>query len=240
MRPRIGISVDTGTPDENRKVYELNADYPDAVFRAGGLPLLLPHTHDPAVRAQMIALCHGLILPGGADCEPSLYGQQRRACTNPVDPLRQDFELAMLALAEERQLPTLGICFGFQLMNVYRGGSLHQSIREDRPSSVVHARSLKEHHPSSAAHDVNIRPGHALSAIYGEAVVAVNSRHRQGVDRLGRGLRVTAEAPDGLVEAIEDPTLPFFLAVQWHPENMIGTIHERLFAALVDAARKRC
>lgn len=239
-RPRIGISMDTGEPDEKRRTLELIADYPNAVLRAGGLPLLLPPTHDAAARQEMLSLVQALIIPGGADCDPKLYGQELRPTTHLMDRERQDFDLALLALAEQRRMPTLGICLGCQLMNVARGGTLFQSLIEQMPpNGIMHARPLKRFPPGSAAHTVTVRPGYHLANIYGTPEVAVNSRHSQGIDRIGRGLTATATAPDGLTEALEDPTFSFWVAVQWHPENMVDTPHARLFGALVEAARRR-
>jgi putative glutamine amidotransferase len=241
QRPRIGISLDVGTPDEKRKMYELNADYPNAVLRAGGMPVLLPHTSDADIRLQMIQSIDGLILPGGADCDPRLYGQETSAKTDCMDPLRNTFDLALLALAEARNMPTLGICLGCQLMNVQRQGTLYQSITEAFPESTVrHAKlvAADQTNPTrSSFHELMIRPGTHLAAILdGVTALESNSRHRQAIEKLGHGLLATAFAPDGILEAIEDPTLRFWVGVQWHPENMPETPHAKLFAALVKAA----
>jgi putative glutamine amidotransferase len=238
-RPRIGVSMDTGNPDENKKVLEINAHYPEAVLRAGGMPVLLPHTHDHEVRLEMIAGLDGLLIPGGDDVDPKLYGQVRSPKTHVMDSTRQDFDLAMLALAEQRNMPTLGICLGCQLMNVQRRGSLYQSIKQEFPESQInHATIAGANATNSAFHDVTLRPGTQLMAIYGKQHVETNSRHRQAIQQLGQGLVATAFASDGILEAVEDPTLHFWIAVQWHPENLVGTVHEKLFAALVNAARR--
>jgi len=241
-RPRIGISLDTGTPDEQRKVYELNADYPNAVLHAGGMPVLLPHTHDHALRLEMIDSLDGLIIPGGADCDPRLYGQDRSPRTDCMDPLRNTFDLALLALAEARNMPVLGICLGCQLMNVQRKGTLHQSIAATFPESPIRHARVVDSDPAnptrSSFHDLMLRPGTHLAAVFENAAhLHSNSRHRQSVDKLGHGLLASAFAPDGILEALEDPTLRFWIGVQWHPENMVDTPHEKLFAALVRASR---
>jgi len=235
-RPRIGITMDAGSPDESRKTMELPADYSDSIIRAGGLPVLLPYTHDPAVRQEMIDMIDGLLVPGGKDLDPKLYGQEMHPKTDPTDRDRQDFDLAMLALAARRTLPTLGICLGCQTMNVQRMGTLHQHLPElhktDQPD-------LQHRKPGDRtnAHDIALHPGSHVAAAMNAEHVNANSRHHQGIDRVGHGLVPTAFAPDGLVEAVEDPSLPFWVAVQWHPENLAGTEHEKLFAALVEAAR---
>ena len=238
-RPRVGLSLDIGTPDESKKVYELNVDYANAVIRAGGLPVLLPHTHDPGLRAEIIDSLDALIIPGGRDLDPALFGQPRHPQTRLLDADRQAFDLAILALAEQRQMPTLGICLGCQLMNVQRRGTLHQHLPDadlgTGQSPLPHARPGN----FTNTHTVTIYPGTRLARIYPAGEVTANSRHHQGIARLGHGLIAAAVAPDGLVEALEDSSLPFWLAVQWHPENLGGTTHDGLFAALVSAAAQR-
>lgn len=239
-RPRIGLSMDTGPADENRRLYELSADYADAILRAGGLPVLLPHSHDASLRQEILATLDGLIIPGGADLDASLWGEAQHPKSYRMDPLRQENDLALLALAQARDLPTLGICLGCQMMNVARGGSLYQSIAETFPESpITHTRVKDPEHYNSSFHEVMVRPGTLLARILGVTELQTNSRHRQAVNALGRGLIASAFASDGILEAIEDYTKTFWLGVQWHPENLAGTLHEKLFAALVDAARTK-
>lgn len=239
-RPRIGISVDTAHPDPHRRMLELNSDYVDAVERAGGVPVLLPHTRNPDLQHAYLDMIDGLLISGGDDIDPRLFGQDPLPETKLMDVLRQDFDLAMLALAQARNMPTLGVCLGMQTMNVQRRGSLYQSIVEEFPESPVLHTRLEAHDPSNPSrsrwHDIMLRPGTHLAAIFGTDTVRVTSRHRQAVDRLGRGLVASAFAPDGIIEAIEDISLRYYIGVQWHAENMKGTEQERLFAGLVEAA----
>ncbi|MGN6366769.1 MAG: gamma-glutamyl-gamma-aminobutyrate hydrolase family protein [Phycisphaerae bacterium] len=233
-RPRIGITLDVGGPDESRKTLELMIDYPNAVLRNGGLPLRLPITHDPDARAQMRDNIDALIVPGGDDLDPKLYGQTPHPNTKLADPERQSFDLALLALAEQRQLPTLGICMGCQTMNVQRRGTLHQHLPDALPDSPIqHARKGDR----TNFHNVTIHPNTKLAAALKLEQLQANSRHHQGIAKLGHGLLPTALAPDNLIEAFEDPTLPFWLAVQWHPENLANTPHDLLFQALIQAAQ---
>jgi putative glutamine amidotransferase len=187
----------------------------------------------------MIDDIDGLIIPGGSDADPALFGQPKHERTKLVDKDRQAFDLAMLSLAEARGIPVLGICLGCQLMNVHRRGTLHQHLPDvARDASLEHSR--RGDHTNY--HNVIIRGGTHLSQILtnGNATeIKANSRHHQGIAQLGHGLIATASASDGVIEAIEDPSLPFWVAVQWHPENLGGTDHDALFAGLVAAAQKR-
>ena len=236
-RPVIGISLDTQTPGQQQRVYELPATYALAVEKAGGLPMLLHHTTDPDLREAYINTIDGLLIPGGADLDPALYGQSPHSRTRLVDSLRQDFDLVMLALAAQRNIPALGICFGCQAMNVQRGGSLHQYIPDvSRPMILAHAANPNNTADKNAWHTVAIAPQSRLHVILNRDEVQVNSRHRQAIDRLGTGLSASAMSPDGLVEAIEDDSLKFWLGVQWHPEALADPPHPELFRAFVDVA----
>jgi putative glutamine amidotransferase len=235
-RPRVGITMEVAVDEPGhgaRKVLELPADYAESVFRAGGIAVPLACTRDAALREEMIGGIDGLLLSGGNDLDPRLYGQEKHRKTRVLDSERQDFDLALLALAEARGMPTLGICLGCQVMNVQRRGTLHQHLPEVLRGEIAHSKPGDRVN----AHEVQIRPGTRLGAVMGLQTLVANSRHHQGLDRVGHGLVSCALAPDGLVEAVEDPSLPFWLGVQWHPENLAGTVHERLFAALVEAAR---
>ena len=170
---------------------------------------------------------------------PERYGEARHATVTDVDAARDEYEIALVTAAIAADLPVLAICRGLQVMNVAAGGSLIQDI----PSAVGAAVPHQVPNPKDAiAHDVTIVPGSRLAGMMGEAVaggrLAVNSRHHQSVRRLASGFVVTAEAPDGVIEAIERPSSRFCVGVQWHPENFVesGTFLP-LFAGLIAAAR---
>jgi putative glutamine amidotransferase len=239
-RPIIGISMDNQAPDQSRPVYELAGAYPLAIEQAGGIPMLLHHSHDPALREAYMQVLDGLLIPGGNDLDPALYGQPVHPKTRRLDSLRQAFDLAMLALAERQNMPVLGICFGFQAMNVQRGGSLHQYIPDlQRDVPVAHAGDPANTTDKNAWHSINITPQSHLGAIMKIHNVVVNSRHRQAIDRLGAGLMASAMSADGLVEAIEDDSLRFWLGVQWHAEALADAPHPELFKALIAAAARQ-
>lgn len=235
-RPVIGVT--TGYCDDRPAWYESPGDYAASVARAGGLPLLVPFRTDLALVPDVVALFDGIVFTGGNDLDPALYGEPRHPAAVPLDPDRQRFELALLAEAERRQTPTLGVCLGCQLLNVHRGGSLTQFIPDAAGTGAVEHRHLGDH---GYRHDVRVEPGSVLAAAVGRDRVSVNSRHKQAIARLGRGLRTNAVAPDGVVEGVEDPSLPLFLGVQWHPENLAATSAEHLapFKKLVEVAAGR-
>ncbi len=239
-RSLIGISMDTREAAAVPNVYELADTYTQCILDAGGLPLLLPHAADDAVRRHMLDVLDGLLIPGGDDVNPALYGQQPHARTQLMNERRQAFDLAMLAMAEQCNVPTLGICLGFQLMNVQRHGTLVQYLPDVAGTvRINHAADPDKLLRYDARHAVQPAVGTRLAGLFGTEPLLVNSTHRQGVDQLGHGLIASASAADGLVEAIEDPTLFFWMGVQWHPERMPGDPQIKLFQALVDAAVQR-
>ena len=199
--------------------------YVAAVSRAGGRPVLLPP--ETGGVAETLAVADGLIFCGGPDLEPRLYGHPRQTATAHLAPERDVPELQLLSAALEADVPLLGICRGMQLLNVVRSGTLVQHL----PDAVGH-----DGHATAPGHfdlhDVRTEPGTRTAAILGDAVI-VHSGHHQGVGELGEGLVVSARAPDGVIEAIEDPGAAFALGVLWHPEQGDDP---RLFDALVAAA----
>jgi putative glutamine amidotransferase len=231
MRPRIGLTLDA---DEGRGRYELKASYVDAVILAGGLPILLPHA--PAAAAAYLALLDGLVVTGGAfDVPPELYGEARREECGPLKPARTAFEKDLLEAALAARLPVLAVCGGMQLLNVVRGGTLYQDLAADA-GIAGHEQPAPKDAPS---HLAAIVPGTQLAALVAAESLPVNSTHHQAVRAPGAGVLVSARAPDGVVEAIELPDLPFAIGVQWHPEAVArhDPRHGALYRGLVQAAR---
>jgi putative glutamine amidotransferase len=202
-------------------------DYVRAVERAGGRPLLVPPS-EAGVEETLDAV-DGLIFSGGSDLEPELYGQDPHPETYGVVPERDRAELALLTGALERDLPVLAICRGSQVLNVALGGDLVQHL----PDLVGHERH--KHTPGVFAdHDVDVENGTRLAALLGDRA-PVKSHHHQGFGRLGDGLRASARAEDGAVEAVEASARRFALGVLWHPE---AGEDMKLFEALVEEAAR--
>jgi putative glutamine amidotransferase len=205
--------------------------YLQAVSAAGGVPVTcFPHQADAEHLAREL---DGLILIGGPDVNATLYGQDPHPAT-ASGLLEQDlFELEMLAAFTARERPVLGVCRGLQLMNVWRGGTLHQHL-PDLGSRVAHRANETEY---AREHGVEFDTGTRIARLVGAATVSSNSFHHQAADHLGAGLRASAKAPDGVIEAVEDPDLPFFVGVQWHPESLQDRAEQRaLFDGLIAAA----
>lgn len=214
-------------------------DYEAAIERAGGEVMRL----DPAVHrpADVIASADGLLLPGGADILPSLYGEAAHPAFDAAEAGRDDYELELARRALDANLPLLAICRGAQILNVACGGSLVQHIPDQVGTLVNH---VVRESPHTLAHDVWVTSGSLLDTLMRERLegdtCAVNSRHHQAPSALGKGLVATATAPDGVIEAIEYPNKRFCLGVQWHPENFYRTGEFRaLFEGLVAAANEK-
>lgn len=214
--------------------------YLDAVLRAGGEPLTLSPRelrHDEAL--QLLKGFGALVLMGGADVDPHLYGQQRQPHVYGVNPEQDHFEMALVHAAIEMKLPTLAVCRGIQLVNVALGGTLIQHIG-DIPGVVQHAPGKFPAGQDYALHDVDISPRTKLAKAVGATKVNVASFHHQGIDVVGKGLKVVARSADGLVEGLEHTGRDqWLIGVQWHPEDTASTDphQQNLYDALINVAR---
>lgn len=212
-KPVVGIT--TYLTPASWGVWELDAalvpaDYVRGVVRAGGAPLLVPPGADVEATLSSVS---GIVFTGGSDIDPALYGAEAHPETGGVVRERDDFELSLMRAALERDMPVLAICRGSQVLNVALGGDIEQHV-PDR----VHANTHKQVNGVFAEHDVSVIGGTRLASLLGDRH-DVKSHHHQGFGALGDGLREAARAPDGTVEALEDPSRRFTLGVLWHPEE---------------------
>lgn len=206
--------------------------YVEGVTRAGGTAVLLPpQIFTSADATTVIGRLDGLIISGGEDVNPLLYGQEAGPHTEEPVNLRDSSEAALLAAALASAIPLLGICRGAQMLNVHLGGTLHQHL----PDVVGHNRYQVgdgRFHPE----EMTLEPGSLIAAAYGTTTATGLVYHHQGIDRVAPGLSVTARGFDGVIQAVEVDNHPFGLAVQWHPEENLNDLV--VFAALVQASQR--
>jgi len=232
-RPVIGLT--TYLERATQGVWDVRAaflpqQYFDAVTASGGIAVLLPPQPGGMDAAgPVLDGLDGLILTGGLDVQPELYGAQRHPLTDPARPDRDEWEIALFRGAEERRMPVLAICRGLQLVNVARGGTLHQHLPE-----AFGTERYRVGGGVFATNEVAVDEGSRIAELVGTEPLAVHSYHHQGVDRLGDGLVVTARTDDGLVQAFESDGGGYLVGVQWHPEQ--NAEDRRLFAGLVAQA----
>lgn len=232
--PLIGITCLAEPRRPDFSDYELICDhrYAAAVKDAGGHPVLLPIAHRRQVMARYLEGIDGLVIVGGDDVDPRLYGQAPIAKTKLVYGRRTEFERWLYKTGKRRRLPIFGVCYGMQLINVLEGGTLRQHLYPKRRGPrIEHVGKREETHP------VDIVAGTRFASIVGVRRAQVVTGHHQAVRDLAPGFVVAARAADGVIEAIECPDHPQIIAVQWHPEQMLGSRStRRLFAAF----KKEC
>jgi putative glutamine amidotransferase len=218
MSPIVALSATTKVIDGLPRV-RLNEAYVNAVRAAGLTPWVLPPL-EPSELEPVLSAVGGVVLTGGEDVDPAAYGAEPDPTVTDVHGARDKCELGLVELAHQRRVPTLAICRGIQIVNVALGGTLIQDIASECPSNIDHDRSKDR---AMRVHDVNIAPDTMLANAVGSAGrISVNSSHHQALARVADGLRVTARAPDGIVEGAEWMGDDWWmLAVQWHPEELV-------------------
>jgi len=234
--PVIGITLDCedGSAGAWSRFpwYALRRGYFDAVAKAGGVPVALPHMR--SLVDAWLDRVDGLVITGGDfDIDPSLYGSARRHETVRTREERTNFEWALVEGALTRDMPVLGICGGAQLLHVMLGGTLIQHIPDEVENALAHEQPNPRDEPG---HIVHVEPGTLLQMICGVDKLSVNSAHHQAPRDIPAGIRVNALAPDGVIEGIESTRHRFAMGVQWHPEFLIDPADERIFAAFVAEA----
>jgi putative glutamine amidotransferase len=235
-RPIIGLT--TYLEQSQTGVWDVPASflpkvYFEAVNRAGGIAVLLPpQPINDESAARILERLDGLIITGGKDVNPARYGQEQHPTTDTPRLDRDEFEDTLLRVAIEKELPFLGICRGLQVLNVALGGTLHQHLPE-----VIGSTRYNLGEGNFAVNEVEVAPGTKIAELLaGSDTVTVKSYHHQAIDEVAPGLRVTATTDDGIVQAVEIDSMPFGVAVQWHPEETPDDL--RLFEGLVAAARQ--
>lgn len=239
-RPPIAVTCDHEVKTDHRGTqtprFWLSEAYVQAVHRAGADAFLLPFVSDLTLADahRLLGGMGALVISGGAfDIAPERYGQALHAACGPVNAARTHFEATLLRAAKQRGMPTLGICGGMQLMVVEAGGTLHQDLSL-RPNTGVHEQGFDKGEPS---HEVMLGAAGIVRRCSLEATLRVNSTHHQVVDDPGT-LAAVGHSPDGVIEAVEDPALPFWAGVQWHPEALRDGTGQGLYDGLAQAARQ--
>jgi putative glutamine amidotransferase len=231
MPPLIGISLSldaSGRFRRGRRYHYIDERYADAVTEAGGVPAYLPIQQETG---EIIDRIGGLLIPGGDDLLPEVpYPAEVRFQPTPSDQI--DFDRGILARALARGIPVLGVCYGMQVLALHHRGSLLYHVPLDLPEADEH--QLPE---GEGRHPIRVEPGTLLEAVIGADPEPVNSAHHQAVASAGEGLRVSARAADGVIEAIEGVGDCFLLGVQWHPERISGAHRSRIFGAFVSSCR---
>jgi putative glutamine amidotransferase len=221
--------------DPARREMALGMPYLEALEHSEALPVVVPPLREKAID-DLLDQVDGLLLSGGPDIDPASYGEPPHRCLGPTEPRLDAFELALAQAADRRGTPILAICRGAQLLNVARGGTLIQHLPDVVGGEIEHR---QREAADALTHEVEIDADSRLAEVLGWTEGRVNSFHHQAVDQLGRGLRVTAHAPDGTIEGFEAPEHPFVVAVQWHAEYLIHwPQHAPLFDAFVAACRE--
>ena len=230
--PRIGLTTYARFDRNQEENVRVPCNYIDTIRRAGGMPVLLPAGEEDI--QGLLSAVDGLLLLGGGDVCPHLYGGESHETIYETDEERDQFEISLVNEAVKTSLPVLGICRGIQVLNVALGGTLHAHLPDVVGETVKH-----KPEPSSAIeHELSVTPGSRLAEVMGQLEFSANSDHHQAIREIAPGLSAVAEAPDGVIEAVEMPGHPWLVAVQWHPERTAAEdpVQQRLFDQFVIAS----
>lgn len=229
-KPIIGITPQIDAIDAG---YAASANYMNAIINAGGIPVILPLAKSESDIVQITQMCDGLLLAGGPDFDPALFGEDKLPECGEICPDRDEFELRLISSWLGSGKPILAICRGIQALNIARRGTLYQDIPTQICSEICHRMTEVS---NKTIHAVDISLDTPLFSIYGKKKkVMVNSYHHQSVKSLGEGFAVMARAEDGVIEAMYLPYHKFCLALQWHPERLEDADTAKLFKAFIKA-----
>ncbi len=216
-KPVIGLNVDFRSARKDSPAFAyVAAGYFDSVSKAGAIPMIIPPLRLEADLCRVLDRLDGVVLSGGADLDCRIDGYMLHPSMRLLDPRREEFDRMLVRLVAERCMPVFGIGCGMQLLNISQGGDLFLHIAEDLPRALPHFDAMDPNH----RHALVVEPGSLMERVYGEGEIRVNSLHHMAVDQVGRGFRVTARCPDGVVEAIESVRDDWFaLGTQFHPQS---------------------
>ncbi|GJQ37140.1 MAG: gamma-glutamyl-gamma-aminobutyrate hydrolase [Anaerolineaceae bacterium] len=234
-KPLIGITTFNGKNDYGRPISGVQHTYIRAVAQGGGIPILIPVILEEGDRDDLYSRLQGVLFSGGGDLAIKYFSGEDHPRIADVDDFRDTTELSLLKQSVEDGKPFLAICRGVQVMNVALGGSLYTHIPDQFTTLLNH----DQDEFTTIAHPVNIDEASRMAEIFGETLLQVNSLHHQGLKDVASDLKVVGHAPDGMIEAVELPSHPYAMGVQWHPEWLTDQpVMRRLFKSFVDASKK--
>ncbi|SDI45819.1 putative glutamine amidotransferase [Natribacillus halophilus] len=218
----------------------LSQDNVTAVVNSGGVPIMLPNILEEELIGRMVEQLDGLLVTGGGDIDPTLFGEEPHQNLGSINPARDRFEMLIIQACLEKDIPILAICRGCQILNIAAGGDMYQDIYSQKNGELLqHQQRAPRAHGS---HYVDVTPGSRLAKIAGATRYKVNSYHHQAVRAMADGFTAVGTASDGVIEAFESEKHSFVIGAEWHPENMALAGDEysvRLFDAFIEAARGR-
>ncbi len=237
FKPLIGITCGLSENRAGSEVCQLGRAYIEAVEYVGGIPVIIPTGIDQVALTELFQRLDGVLLSGGGDIDPAHFDGEPHPEIYGINPERDHLEFSLVRFSLEADKPLLAICRGIQVLNAACGGTLYTHIADQKEPQIKHD-WYPDHPRDRLSHSVSLVCGSRLEEIYGENEIMVNSLHHQGVFRVGKGLKGTAFAPDGLVEGLEIEGVKFGIGVQWHPECLPDDHRSQsLFQAFVHAAR---
>lgn len=241
-KPIIGISSSITVENEpffmGYKRCYLSKDYVDAIIKNGGIPFIIPLSEDKEVIEAQVDFIDALLLSGGVDVNPLYYGEEPQEKLHDILPERDTYEDILLRKAKQKNIPILGICRGMQFMNAFHGGTLYQDLSYIGKENIL--KHCQDAYPEIASHSINCKEDSKIFEMLESKNLKVNSYHHQALKKVADNFIVSAVAPDGVIEAIEDKNYNFLVGVQWHPEMMHRNhdVMNNIFKKFIDEAKK--